>query len=85
MMDALDGNAIAGLLQEVFGAEMTTATVTCGHCSAHWIVGELTVYLQAPGTVVRCRGCADVLMVIVEARGIKCVDLMGMAMLEPRP
>ena len=31
-MDALDGNAIAGLLLEVFGAEMTTATGFCARC-----------------------------------------------------
>ena len=29
-MNALDGNAIAGLLVEVFGAEMTTSKGTCG-------------------------------------------------------
>ena len=30
----LDGNAVAGLLQEVFAAEMTTATGTCAGCGA---------------------------------------------------
>ena len=29
-----DGNAIAGLLIDVFGAEMTTATGVCAHCGA---------------------------------------------------
>ena len=33
-MDPLDGNAIAGDLFEVFGAEMTTAVGTCAHCGA---------------------------------------------------
>jgi len=28
----LDGNAIGGLLIEVFGTEMTTAVGTCGSC-----------------------------------------------------
>ena len=58
-MDALDGNAIAGLLVEVFGAELTTATGTCAHCGATGPVAELEVYLQAPGTVVRCRSCSS--------------------------
>jgi hypothetical protein len=44
-MHALDGNAIAGLLHEVFGAEMTTATGTCAHCGAAAQVAELVVYL----------------------------------------
>jgi hypothetical protein len=81
-MHALDGNAIAGLLHEVFGAEMTTATGTCAHCGAAAQVAELVVYLEAPGTVVRCRSCESVLMVIAEVRGIKCVDLRGAAALQ---
>ena len=78
-MDALDGNAIAGLLVEVFGAEMTTATGVCGNCGASGVVAELVVYLEAPGTVVRCRSCSSVLMVLVTARGVTCVDLRGLA------
>ena len=82
-MEALDGNAIGGLLLEVFGAELTTATGTCDHCGAVTQVAELVVYLQAPGIVVRCRGCESVVMVISEVRGTKCVDLRGLAALEP--
>jgi Family of unknown function (DUF6510) len=81
-MGALDGNAIAGLLHDVFGNELTTAASTCGHCADERPVAELVVYLRAPGTVVRCRTCASVLMVMVEVRGIVCVDLNGLATLE---
>ena len=81
-MEALDGNAIGGLLLEVFGAEMTTASGTCAHCGAEAQIAELVVYLRAPGTVVRCRSCESVVMVVVEARGIRCVDLHGLAALE---
>jgi hypothetical protein len=81
-MEALDGNAIAGLLLEVFGAEMTTATGRCDHCGAVAQVAELVVYLQAPGAVARCRTCESIVMVIVEVRGTKCVDLRGLAALE---
>jgi hypothetical protein len=83
-MEALDGNAIAGLLVEVFGVEMTTATGTCADCGARGLVAELLVYLQAPGTVARCRSCSSVLMVVVTVRGIACVDLRGLAELELR-
>jgi hypothetical protein len=82
-MDALDGNAIAGQLVEVFGAELTSATGTCGSCGASGVVAELVVYLQAPGTVVRCRSCESVLMVLVTARGVTCVDLRGLSELTP--
>ena len=82
-MDALDGNAIAGTLYDVFGAEMTAATGVCAHCGAIRQLAELRVYVRAPGTVVRCRSCLDVVMVLVEIRGMTCVDLSGLARLEP--
>lgn len=78
-LDVLDGNAIGGLLLEVFGTEMTAATGRCGSCGTASLVAELTVYLQAPGTVVRCRACGAVLMVFVQAHGMTCVDLSGLA------
>jgi hypothetical protein len=78
-MDALDGNAIAGLLVDVFGTEMTTVRGVCASCGASGPVAELEVYLQAPGTVARCRSCSAVLMVLVTVRGITCVDLRGLA------
>jgi len=82
-MDALDGNAIGGLLHEIFGMEMTAATGTCANCGAVGPVAETVVYLQAPGTVMRCRSCTAVLMVVVRRAGVNCVDLSGMAALEP--
>ena len=82
-MDALDGNAIAGTLEAVFGTDMTTASGTCVNCGTRGIVGELSVYLRAPGIVVRCRRCESVLMVLVEVRGLMCVDLAGLAALVP--
>jgi hypothetical protein len=75
---AVDGNAIGGLLIEVFGAEMTTAVGTCGSCRAVASVAELAVYRPGLGTVVRCRSCDAVLMVFVSVRGVHCVDLRGL-------
>jgi hypothetical protein len=81
-MDALDGNAIGGLLHEVFGTEMTAAIGTCANCGATGPVADTVVYLRAPGTVARCRNCTSVLMVFVKVRGVNCVDLRGLAALE---
>jgi len=75
----VDGNAIGGLMLEVFGSEMTAAVSTCGGCGAISQVAELAVYLPGLGTVVRCRHCDRVLMVFVRARGVTCVDLWGLA------
>jgi hypothetical protein len=85
-MDALedrvvDGNAIGGMLIEVFGAEMTTAVGICGTCGTRGQVAEMAVYRSELGSVVRCRVCDNVLMVFVEVRGVTCVDLRGLASL----
>jgi hypothetical protein len=77
----LDGNAIGGMLIELFGTEMTTAVGTCGVCGTTGQVAELLVYRPGPGTVVRCRVCDNVLMVFVEVRGMTCVDMRGLAQL----
>ena len=74
-MDAVDGNAIAGELMEVFGDEMTTAVGTCAHCGASGMIAELRVYLRAPGAVARCPRCDGVTMVLVRVAGNPHVDL----------
>jgi hypothetical protein len=61
----LDGNAVAGLLQEVFAVEMTTATVSCNKCGATDAVGGLRVFRGA-GIVMRCPHCDNALVTIVE-------------------
>jgi hypothetical protein len=83
-MDALDGNAIGGLLRQIFGTEMTTASATCATCGSTGQVAETVVYLQAPGAVMRCRVCGAVLAVVVSRAETNCVDLLGLAALEPR-
>jgi Family of unknown function (DUF6510) len=77
----VDGNAIGGMMLEVFGTEMTTATGTCGSCRTVAQVAELAVYRPGLGTVVRCRTCDNVLMVFVHAHGLACVDMRGLASL----
>jgi hypothetical protein len=66
-MDALmlDGNAVAGVLQEVFAVEMTTAIGTCNTCGASDQVGALHVFRGA-GIVMRCPHCDNALVTIVE-------------------
>jgi DNA-directed RNA polymerase subunit RPC12/RpoP len=80
-MDAVDGNAIGGLLIDVFGTEMTAVGSTCGTCGASRPVAELVVYQRAPGTVVRCRTCGSVLMVFVKTPDEVRINLAGLASL----
>jgi hypothetical protein len=82
-VEALDGNAIAGQLVEHFGIEMTTATGACAHCGTRAQIAELHVYSRAPGTVVRCRMCGDIVMVLVVIRGAAHIDFGGFELVEP--
>ncbi|HEY3195963.1 MAG TPA: DUF6510 family protein [Candidatus Dormibacteraeota bacterium] len=80
----LDGNAIGGLLREIFTMEMTNAQSTCAGCATVNAVGRVDVYMNAPGAVVRCPACGQVLMRIVQGRGRYWLDLTGTRCLEFR-
>ena len=73
----VDGNAIAGLLRDIFGREMTTATGTCASCGASEPVGGVHVFRSA-GAVLRCPRCGHVLAKIVQRQTRACVDLTGL-------
>jgi hypothetical protein len=82
-MDELmvDGNAIAGLLQEVFAVEMTTAILTCASCSAREPVGASHVFRGA-AVVVRCRHCEQALMTILRDDTRVWIGFIGVRSLE---
>ena len=79
----LDGNAIGGLLIEVFGREMTHARGACSACGAVNAVGALIVYRSGPGDVVRCPGCTTVLVVATPLRDGPRVHFSALRWLEP--
>jgi len=83
-MDAhmLDGNAVAGLLQEIFGVEMTTAIGKCAACGENAPVGAVHVFRSA-GVVLRCPTCDNVLTKVVTRQTQVCVDLRGLRSLSP--
>jgi hypothetical protein len=49
----LDGNAAAGLLQEIFVRDITTAQIQCGACGSTEVVGSLRFYAAPMGAVLR--------------------------------
>ena len=77
----LDGNAVAGILQEVFAVEMTTATMMCGNCGVTGPVGAMHVFRGA-GIVLRCPHCDNALVKIVEGGTRMWMDFGGMRTLE---
>jgi hypothetical protein len=61
----LDGNATAGILEEVFAFEITTARAACVQCGATGEVGAQMAYVTEIGTVLRCSSCDSPLIRIV--------------------
>jgi hypothetical protein len=79
----LDGNAAAGLLQEVFGTDVTDAAGTCDDCGATELLGAVHVYVGA-GTVFRCPHCDAVLMRVVRSQARTWIDVRGVRSLALR-
>ena len=80
----LDGNAAAGLLQELFVPEMTTTRAACAACGRVAELGAQHLYMnpQAPGAVLRCNTCTNTLMVVVHANGRYRLGVQGCLWLE---
>lgn len=73
----LDGNAIAGLLQELFGGELTAMPRVCQSCGSTHAVGAHRLYRGA-GLVLRCPACGDVAMRIATLKDRYVVQLEGL-------
>ena len=78
----LDGNAVAGMLSELFATEATTVILTCASCGAEGAVGAAHAYARGPGAVLRCPSCTAVLLRAAEIRGRLMADMRGVARLE---
>src|SRR5258708_19800596 len=77
----LDGNAAAGMLQELFALEMTTVPAECAHCGNVGEIGALLCFNQAPGMILRCPACEPVMLRIVRTPGAIYLDARGAAYL----
>ncbi len=73
----LDGNAAAGLLREVFAAEITTAHIQCDACGSGGAVGSLRLYAAPMGVVLRCAHCANILMRAVQTPHGRWLEMKG--------
>jgi len=79
----VDGNALGGVLIDVFGREMTDARGCCAGCGAVTALGALIAYVRAPGDVLRCPACEAVVLVAVAMPAGVRVSLPGLRWLEP--
>jgi hypothetical protein len=80
----LDGNAMSGLLQELFVDDVTAARASCASCGAIADIGAEHAYMNplSPGAVLRCAGCESVLLVVVRTRTSVRLGFQGIAWIE---
>jgi hypothetical protein len=71
-----DGNAIAGLLEEIFAREVTGTERVCQSCRARSRIGDHRLYRGA-GFVLRCPSCGDVAACIATLPNSYAVTVRG--------
>jgi hypothetical protein len=75
----LDGNALAGLLQQIFAVEMTIAPVECASCGREGEMGSLWAFHTGPGFVLRCPTCQQIILRVVVTPQKIYLDARGAA------
>ncbi|HEV8627946.1 MAG TPA: DUF6510 family protein [Acidimicrobiia bacterium] len=78
----VDGNALGGILGDLFAPDLTMATTTCGGCRSKTPLAALHVYLDAPGAVARCPSCDTVQLRLVRHETRAWLDLTGIKVLD---
>jgi hypothetical protein len=73
----LDANATAGILHEIFGAEMTASPTECATCGNEAEVGTLLAFTHGPGIVLRCSTCENVVIRITQTPEAIYLDARG--------
>ena len=73
---SIDGNGVAGLLAEVFGADMTTVRRRCADCREEHEIGAHRAYRGA-AVVLRCPGCGAVAARLSADDDRRLVELRG--------
>ncbi len=61
----VDGNAIAGLLADIFSDAVTRITLACGNCGREGPIEEAVVERDPRCAIVRCRSCTHTLLSIL--------------------
>ncbi|MGI8482649.1 MAG: DUF6510 family protein [Thermomicrobiales bacterium] len=77
----LDGNASAGLLEELFTFDVTVAQTRCANCDSVMPIGNLLVYGLPMGAILRCPGCDASLIRVTHVETGYWLDLHGTRML----
>ena len=79
----LDGNAVGGLLQELYGSDVTAEVGTCPSCGHDAHVGAMLAYTHGPGMVLRCPSCTDVLIRVARTPRGTFVEVRALGIAPP--
>jgi len=80
----LDGNAIAGDLQMIFGSDMTANDAECSSCGRTHAIGALLAFTGGPGFILRCPSCTAVMLRIARTPQGTFVDARGSVVMHLR-
>lgn len=70
----VDGNALAGLLSELFDGDVTMLEGVCGGCGSRAPLADAVVEIDEAGAIVRCRGCTHTLATVLrDGDGVRLV------------
>ena len=81
-LDYLDGNAAAGPLSEFFAVDVVRARGRCAHCGRTAALATAQLYPNSHGLLLRCPGCTEILLRLVDTGDSVCLDLHGMSFVE---
>ena len=70
----VDGNALAGILSDAFGSDITTMIGVCDGCGSTAPLAETVVELDETAAIARCRSCTHTLFTVLrDGDGIRIV------------
>ncbi|MCH6229528.1 DUF6510 family protein [Microbacterium sp. CFH 31415] len=65
----VDGNALAGMMDDLLAGEITVMTAVCGGCGSAGPLAETVVELDDTAAIVRCRSCTHTLFTVLRTDG----------------
>jgi len=77
----LDGNAAAGLLQQIFAVDVTTAAITCDACESVQPLASLKLHGLPMGYILSCPQCRATLIRAAAHRQECWLDCRGVSIL----
>lgn len=83
-LDYLDGNAAAGPLSEFFTIDVVSAIGRCASCGHTDALATARLYPNSHGLLLRCPGCTEILMRLVDTGDSVRLDLHGLSFVEVR-